>query len=362
MDSEFDKITFNSDDHVEQHTSSSPPAAPVANDEQFAHLSPMSRLLNVDYSDLVEPVKPNDLVVLPKITDMEKIVHDNKPAMCLRFDIFDITDLKKQLKCKRSMMDDVANHYFEACLEAKRLKTQYTELFREHSKIRGQVQLRESLQLVDIIQCPINKDLHDRIESMTSQLSSVSFTDPATDSKPTDKEVQKNMDNFKDIVKPPCIEGSKLMIAASFKHCCELCSKQYKDTRSFKSHLESHTGVQFTCNMCAHTPFTSEKSFKEHYKFHLASNQYFTCSKCGKHFEKQYGLQSHMKSRSPPTLKCRVHPDCSKLYTYESERKYHENKANPNVNTNIYQCNVCFKFYTTDKLQRKHAHSHESKK
>ena len=97
--------------------------------------------------DIVEPAKLFDMTLMPKQGSISKIIQMSKPATKLSFDNFNISDLHKQLKRKCNMMDDVASHYFEAYIEAKRLKNQFKELYQDQVIIQAQLKLRECLQI-----------------------------------------------------------------------------------------------------------------------------------------------------------------------------------------------------------------------
>ena len=144
------------------------------------------------------------------------------------------------------------------------------------------------------------------------------------------------------------------------KHRCFLCGKRYVDKKTFLNHIESHSGVTYSCDQpeCAKKkPYQNKVAFKKHVQFHLDGNNYIFCKECPKKFEQKIHLQSHMATHRPPSHQCRF---CTKKFTFKYELRKHERFGHSLIKTD--QCNICKKFYSSPVALRDHMRKqHKSK-
>ena len=146
------------------------------------------------------------------------------------------------------------------------------------------------------------------------------------------------------------------LMSTPYPFKCALCGKQYKVKESLEYHLEAHTGTRYTCDKCTDSKvYTNKKAFKAHESWHESGCPSYKCDECSKTFQMLRLLKSHKKSHGPPTLKCRVHVNCMGIFTFESERKYHESKKD----IKTFKCSVCFKLFGSLRTLTFHKKSHD---
>ena len=130
---------------------------------------------------------------------------------------------------------------------------------------------------------------------------------------------------------------------ATPKHTCSICTKQFVELSSFRSHIQSHAGKKYKCEKCTDRVFSIEKSYESHLRWHKKGEPYFYCKICPKKFEFPYRLKNHKRTHKEASLKCRVHDICKrkgKVFTFESERKSHELYWD---SPNRFECGTCYK-------------------
>ena len=92
-------------------------------------------------------------------------------------------------------------------------------------------------------------------------------------------------------------DSDAILPAKVFKrYKCEFCKKRYVDKRSFKYHVEAHTGKKYYCDLCPNRIFKNKMSYDRHIKFHEGGNKYIFCKMCSDKFEELYQLISHKKN------------------------------------------------------------------
>ena len=139
---------------------------------------------------------------------------------------------------------------------------------------------------------------------------------------------------------------AEMAMLQTFQERCAVCGQLFKSKRGLDSHLVKHTNVGLTCVLCGGRQFTAQIAFKKHLKWHRDGEKYYICElndnkagqKCGKKFEWPEWLNSHKLTHFPPSKRCRVHPGCEAIYTFDSERLKHERKGKCRK---IYKCTAC---------------------
>ena len=281
----------------------------------------MKNLLKSDLSDL----KPAETT--PDV--------DPKPFKDrVNLDDYSLRDLQKQLKRKRAIMDDTGRQFIQALKAAKRFKTNFLLLESEYETLKKAVNEKATESLH---KSKLTPELLMEIDDVCQQI------------QPSVSE----LDELLHVDAPP---------VCTYKHKCELCGKEYRDTFSFKKHLESHTGVVYTCDLCTHPPYTNEKAYTRHLNWHKKGEPKFDCTQCDKSFDFSYRLESHLNTHKGPTRECRATPGCTHVFTFEGERKDHEMFCGQESDKKLFECEVCFKCYKTPKLLKAHMPMHTVKK
>lgn len=163
---------------------------------------------------------------------------------------------------------------------------------------------------------------------------------------------------------------------------CQICGKMLKGHKSLRSHLNSHYNIQpHSCPTCA-KKFTTRSVLVEHLRIHSGETPYlcsfcsaafrtrsgllkhrsmhtsarpFECSMCSKKFKTKLVLQQHMKLHLTGIFTC---SDCGK--TFERHRSLAVHKAFHHHKSQRFKCPHCPKVYHFQSLLNQHMQLHSS--
>ncbi|KAG5886097.1 hypothetical protein JTB14_031698 [Gonioctena quinquepunctata] len=162
---------------------------------------------------------------------------------------------------------------------------------------------------------------------------------------------------------------------------CETCGRAFKVASNLERHKRLHTGVMpFTCNIC-NKNFSQSENLQLHIRTYHTNERPYLCNECGKRFVNSTRLNRHMWIHSG--YKPYVCQYCAKSYSNSNDLKNHElhhhqgkspeefknyacNICNrkffhscrlarhKKIHENKYQCQFCYKSYSTENLLYKH--------
>ena len=258
-------------------------------------------------------------------------------SLCDEIDVnAPLSSLKTQLKHQNKLKRQLISSYHEQLKVLKRIKLELQLCYDRTNEIDTQIDLRQSL-------------LHTKTTKKLSTDLTTKLDKIASDVKPLDSLFDESITDVKKEEININIELGEITLKKKYK--CAICKKGFTDQKSFTDHLENHTGVRFKCDKCDSRSFSSSKSLSNHMQFHKRGEVYLVCTICKKQFELTAQLNSHKKVHAPPSLPCRVHEHCDKIYTFEDQRTQHElYHGKPKK----YQCATCERYYTSPGLLRQH--------
>ena len=299
------------------------------------HERAMHMLLTVDVSDLI--TDPNLKEEMKRFRELDD---KNNDLDLPELPNDDTCDIRKQLTFARKRKAEHFQLLDNAINNIKRLKKDCLSSLEEVKTLESKLKIAVTASVSDVP--PEIKAIDYEMDSLATSFASNSLVS---------EKVQ-----LPDSTLTRLVQSSSSLLCTKKHHEpkfeCALCSKKYFAKESFDSHVESHTGTTHKCTLCNQPPYTSEKSYKRHMKWHVNGCPKFICQTCSKSFDYKYRLTSHQRTHQEPTLQCRVDSNCTKKYTFENERKNHE--AYGHLEQKPIQCATCDKFYTSPALLRIH--------
>ena len=310
------------------------------------------RLLKTDCSDLLRDVQLEN-----EVYNVKHPVH--VPSSRYRRSCFNETtkdmefatldDMRHELrtteKRKRKLVEDLA-----VTLEhVKKIKLMYKDVAAYSAVLKKKISVRTTVLHLSTKPKPLPQEVNKEIEDLAKSLAVSDFSAskeiPDPPAEQLVSEVGKSL-----------IDENPQNLLLSYvkpKHECALCKQTFAHKMDFKSHLDSHTGQMFSCYLCkGGKPFGNERAFNRHMKWHRDGAIYHTCHVCGKQFEFNYRLKSHMQSHSEPNFFCTVSETCDKKYTFKNEWMKHERYGHTDIKN--YRCDLCPKFFKTPDGVRTH--------
>ena len=245
--------------------------------------------------------------------------------------------LKRTITTGRKQMDAVAEQYFNLYDELKSLRDMYLSFAQQHRILIQELNIRQTLKIEGKLPRPLSDEQLDNLYGMKVKVlrsHRVKVNAPVVKQEKTDEEKkdQEFRETSFDLLKETQYESRNkldlrqydIAILHTKRLHCELCGKNFNTNEGLQSHLNSHSGHFYQCEWCPEKRFTAQKAFKKHLKFHAEGDIKLKCPDCPKEFENKQQLDSHKKVHAPPSLKCHVHPNCKILFKHGKERKRHE--------------------------------------
>ena len=337
----------------------------------------MQLLLNTDCSDIIDEPKIKD-----QLTYYDKKEHvDIKPLKVLHTNSelshfpSRLSSLKNKLRSVNKRKVQCVDGIYSLLDSLDLLKKEYLYYDNVSDDLASEIQARETLYATSSVKT-IPKDVSKKLENISKKLiatenSSLDIKKELTvhhdfvkseqskdtdtpqlaqsdDMKPEIKEEITDSPGYKDLkYEPP----SKRIRKSEPKHKCAVCGKTYETMDSFNDHVKAHSEPPRECNLCKDRFFSNMKAYDNHMKFHSKGEVYHVCTVCTKKFEVKSRLNTHMNVHKEPSLKCRVHSNCTSIFTFEGERKKHETYVGQ---PKRFQCKTCEQLFTLPKTIRKH--------
>ncbi|KAK8745673.1 hypothetical protein OTU49_000312 [Cherax quadricarinatus] len=118
-------------------------------------------------------------------------------------------------------------------------------------------------------------------------------------------------------------------------YVCRICDTSFRTQSSLTRHKSLHTNIRpYECSMCSKA-FKTKLVLQQHLKLHLTG--LFTCSECGKTFERHKSLAVHKASHHHASQKFPC-PHCHKAYQFISLLNHHM-QVHSNIRKHV--CSVC---------------------
>lgn len=137
---------------------------------------------------------------------------------------------------------------------------------------------------------------------------------------------------------------------------CDVCGKMLISKHSLKKHKETHMEAKsFICSYCG-KGFRLKFNMLEHINSHTGQKPH-KCTQCDKTFGRRTHLIVHMRIHTgAKPYKCTVE-DCGRTYAHGIDLKRHLYGAH-RIYTKKFECRICAKVYSENKLLTKHMKSH----
>ncbi|XP_013213271.3 PR domain zinc finger protein 15 isoform X1 [Ictidomys tridecemlineatus] len=135
-------------------------------------------------------------------------------------------------------------------------------------------------------------------------------------------------------------------------HQCGICSKVFQNSSNLSRHVRSHGDKLFKCEECAKL-FSRKESLKQHVSYKHSRNEVdgeyrYRCGTCGKTFRMESALEFH---------NCRTG-----LIANPGEGGTRGNRLRDLPDDKTFQCEMCFRFFSTNSNLSKHKKKHGDKK
>ncbi|XP_063870729.1 uncharacterized protein LOC135105936 isoform X1 [Scylla paramamosain] len=138
-------------------------------------------------------------------------------------------------------------------------------------------------------------------------------------------------------------------------HECSMCSKKFKTKLVLQQHMKLHLTDVFTCSECGKT-FERRKSLAVHKAFHHHKTQRFTCPYCSKGYHFRTLLNQHMQLHS--NVQKHVCSVCGKAFVWRSGLAAHMKTHS----TNRPKCDICDMRFASEKRLKSHYRQHSNPK
>ncbi|KAG6449364.1 hypothetical protein O3G_MSEX006011 [Manduca sexta] len=138
---------------------------------------------------------------------------------------------------------------------------------------------------------------------------------------------------------------------------CSKCDIEFSLYKTFESHVRTHAGRQYVCDVCG-LRFFKRSRIIEHLRNHKEINN-FICDECGKGFKRHNNLLFHMRTvhvKEKP-LNC---THCNKMFKNLYTLKMHRKRQLGTKNS--LKCEFCGKCFASPHLLRSHRFWHSEER
>lgn len=136
-------------------------------------------------------------------------------------------------------------------------------------------------------------------------------------------------------------------------HKCDVCGNTFDQRNHLFSHMRSHKSLVNLCEICGKT--VNHSAYFQHKRSHLmaGSQEVFQCDMCSKQFNNKLSLRSHKKANHGDLkFTCEV---CGKMFTTMALMKHHQNIHS---GKREHVCQVCNKAFTLKVTLKAHMRIH----
>ena len=182
----------------------------------------------------------------------------------------------------------------------------YFKLSKESDHLMCEMNARDSFSIITQSGLNLNREMKMKTSKLQNKLCEISVKSEKSKISESDDGVAKetkmevtsqDVHDLNFLMDFSDTDESDTIIPAKFfkRHKCEFYSKQYVNKRSFKCHIDSHAGKNYSCDECSKKKFKNKISFQRHMNFHKRGNKYLYCNEYKEKFEEIYQLTSHRK-------------------------------------------------------------------
>ena len=150
-------------------------------------------------------------------------------------------------------------------------------------------------------------------------------------------------------------------LAPAYKrYHCEECNMSFPLSKSYKCHMDFHSGKVFKCEKCNNV-FRTSKGMNDHIRYRHRDPNYqqkeYKCNDCGKSFKSSFILSAHAIVHRKPdeVFECK---ECGRMFSSKRRSQFHARLHVKFGGGKVFHCKNCNKEFHVLEGLSKHARFH----